>query len=152
MNALIKLSEEARAQLQQATAMPDLDYHLLVLETGCQCLDDLVRPVGTVSQDAREKYRDHLSAIGWWSWYEMQWRSMEIRVAAEWYGPESMVPQQTDAWRRERLLTEARTMRYTYHYARAFDTWMKLLEDKKALILPAIPTQPEHQIDHVHSH
>ncbi len=137
MNALIKLSNEARAQLQATTGMEDLEYHLLILESGCQCLDDLVRPVGTISKEACALYRNHLGAIGWWTWYEHTFRAMEIRIAAEWFGPESVVPMQDDKWRRKRLLSEAYSLRYTAQYQRAFDTWMKIMEDKRVLTIPA---------------
>ncbi len=146
MNALIKLSNEARVQLQRAAGMDDLEYHLLILESGCQCLDDLVRPVGTISQDARDMYRNHLGAIGWWTWYEHTFRAFEIRLASEWFGPESLVPLQDKAWCRKGLIAEARTLRYTAHYQRAFDTWMKLVEDKRVLTLPPLQTlQPKPQ-------
>ncbi len=151
MNALIKLSDEARAQLQATTGMDELEYHLLILESGCQCLDDLVRPVGTISKEACDLYRNHLGAIGWWTWYEYTFRAMEIRIAAEWFGPESVVPLQGDQWRRKRLLEEAYSLRYTAQYQRAFDAWMKQVEKKRVLVLPPIP-EPETQQPQTHVH
>jgi hypothetical protein len=138
MNALIERSNEARASLLAATAMDELSYHLMILESGCQCLDDLVRPVGTISKEACNQYRDHLGAIGWWTWYELQWRSFEVRLAAEWFGPESLVPHQSEKWKREALMKEAYTLRYTAHYVRSFDLWMKMVEDKRVLVLPPL--------------
>lgn len=131
MNALIKLSNEARAQLQAATGMDELEYHLLIMESGCQCLDDLVRPVGTISKDACDLYRNHLGAIGWWTWYEHTFRAFEVRLAAEWFGPESLERSQPQEWLLKRMLDEAYSLRYTAHYQRAFDTWMKLVEEKR---------------------
>ena len=148
MNALIKLSNEARAQLQAAAGLDDLDYHLMILESGCQCLDDLVRPVGTRSKEARDLYRNHLEAIGWWTWYEHTFRAFEVRLAAEWFGPESVVPFQPQAWCRKHLIDEAYTLRYTPHYGRAFDTWMKLVEDKRVLVIP--PQTQQIPQPHVH--
>lgn len=147
MNALITRSNEARAQLRQATGMDELDYHLLILESGCQCLDNLVRPVGTISKEACELYRDHLGAIGWWTWYEHTFRAMEIRLAAEWFAPESLATHQPAKWWRKRMLEEAYTLRHTAHYARAFDAWMKLVEERRVLTLPPVQTlqpQPQH--------
>ncbi|MCW5900464.1 MAG: hypothetical protein KIT10_14465 [Flavobacteriales bacterium] len=150
MNALIQRSNEARTGIQEATGMDDLSYQLLILESGCQCLDDLVRPVGTVSLEACSQYREHLAAIGWWTFYEMAWRAFEVRLWAEWFGPESLVPHQPNDWKREALLKEAYTLRYTAHYARAFDLWMKMVEGKSVLVIrpPADTkneqTQPQH--------
>lgn len=151
MNQLMRMSTEARAQLQEATGLDDLDYNLLLLETGCACLETLVRPVNVaVSQEASDAYREHMAHMGWWSWFEMQWRQWEIRMAAEWFGPESLVPHQDNAWRRERLLAEAASMHRTERYWRAFDVWVKLLEEGGALriTLPK-PTNQPHPT-HVH--
>lgn len=145
MNALIKLSNEARTQLMAATCLDELEYHLLILESGCQCLDDLVRPVGTISKEACDLYRNHLGAIGWWTWYEHTFRAFEVRLAAEWFGPEGLEKHQPPAWLRKRLLAEAYSLRYTAHYQRAFDAWMKLVEDKKLLRIPATTKQPQPQ-------
>ena len=152
MNALIKLSDEARAQLLRATGLDELEYQLLILESGCQHLDELVRPVGTISRETCELYREHLCTIGWWTWYEHTFRAFEVRLASEWFGPESLVPFQSDQWRRERLLAEAYSLRHTQQYLRAFDVWLKLLEDKRVLVIPARPTtatqQPHDHVSH----
>jgi len=144
MNALIEKSNVARAAMQAATGMDDLSYHLMILESGCQCLDELVRPVGTISAEARIQYRYHLGAIGWWNWYEMQWRAFEVRLSAEWFGPGSLVHHQPAEWKRERLIKEAYTLRYTAQYARGFDLWMKLVEEKKVLVIPTVQPQTQH--------
>ena len=150
MNALIQRSNEARAAIQAATGMDELDYHLMILESGCQCLDALVQPVGTISKEACIQYRAHLGAIGWWTWYEMQWRAFEVRTAVEWTGPEGLVPHQPAEWKRKRLLNEAYTLRYTAHYARAFDLWMKMVEDKRVLVLPPL-TELSNQLTQTHA-
>lgn len=145
MNALIKLSNEARAQLMQATGMDELEYNLLILESGCQCLDELVRPVGTISKEACDLYRSHLGTIGWWTWYEHTFRAFEVRLAAEWFGPESLEKHQCAEWLRKRLLDEAYSLRYTAQYQRSFDAWMKLVEEKKVLRIATTTQQPQPQ-------
>lgn len=129
--------------------MDELDYHLMILESGCQCLDDLVRPVGTISKEACDLYRNHLGAIGWWNWYEHTFRAFEVRLAAEWFGPESVVAHQPATWCRKTLLLEAYTLRHTAHYARSFDAWMKMVEDRRVMVLPPT-TQPS--IPHINVH
>lgn len=154
MNALIKRSEEARAQLQHGAAMNDLDYHLMVLDAGCACLDELVRPLGvTASEEASNAYRRHMVRVGWWTFFELQWRHFEIRLAAEWYGPESLVPLQSEAWRRQRLIAEARSMQHTARFWRTFEIWLKQLEEKgqATLILPPA-TAPQPEMHHEHQH
>lgn len=153
MNALIAKSNEARAILQEATGLDDLEYHLLVLETGCTALDELVRPTGTISEDARLMYREHMVAIGWWTWYEMTWRAFEVRLAAEWTGPESLIPHQPTQWKRERLLAEAHSLHRTAQYDRAFEVWMKMIEDRRVLTIPPAPAKPENQpLPKTHTH
>jgi hypothetical protein len=151
MNALITRSNEARAQLMAATGLDDLEYNLLILESGCQCLDDLVRPVGTLSKETCELYRHHLSDIGWWTWYEYTFRAFEIRLNTEWNAPASPVPQQDAQWCRRRFLDEAYTLRHTAYYDRAFDTWLKLIEEggKLKLTIPATNVGKT-QAQHVH--
>ncbi len=154
MNALITRSEEARAQLLASSALDDLSYHLMILEAGCRCLDETLRPVGTtVSEAMRDLYRDHMVKEGWWTWFELFWRGFEVRLAAEWFGPESLVPRQSAEWQRQRLHEEALTLYYTDHYHRAFDMWLKMLEERGAHSI-AIPIElqplPKHQHDHVH--
>lgn len=135
-NALITKSEQARTRLMEGTGMDDLAYHLMVLEAGCACLDQTLRPVGAaVSSEAVELYRDHLVRQGWWTWFELYWRSFEIRLNAEWSGPESLVPAQPDAWRRAELEKEASTLYYTDHYHRAFDHFLKMLEEAGQLTI-----------------
>lgn len=149
MNALIQKSNEARAQLLALTGLDELDYHLLILESGCQCLDELVRPVGTLDKEICELYREHLGRIGWWTWYEYAFRAFEVRLAAEWTGPESLVPHQDKAWCRAEFLKEAYTLRHTGHYAHAFDAWLKMKEEGGTLKMnipaaKATQTQTEH--------
>ena len=152
MNALITRSNEARAQLMAATGMDELDYHLLILESGCQVLDELVRPVGTISKAACDAYRDHLGAIGWWNFYEYAFRALEIRLAAEWTGPESLVPHQPAEWCRKTLMMEAYSFRYTAQFGRALDAWLSGVESRLALHLPAVQPQqqPKQTPTHVH--
>ena len=153
MNALIERSEKARAELMNAAGMDELTYHLMVLEAGCKALDETVRAVGaTVNDELREVFRAHLTKQGWWTWWEMLWRSFEVRLAAEWTGPDSLVPAQSPEWKRQRLHEEALTLYYTDHYHRAFDLWLKMLEDRGAHRIPVPTTQPkdQHQHDHVH--
>lgn len=138
MNALIQRSNEARAAIQAATSMDDLSYQLMILESGCQCLDDLVRPVDDTTKEDCVRYRDHLASIGWWTWYELVWRAFEVRLWAEWSGPESLVALQPARWKRKRLLDEAYTLRHTRQYNASFDNWMTLVKEKKIKALPPL--------------
>lgn len=151
MNALIQKSNEARDQLLALTGLDELDYHLLILESGCQCLDELVRPVGTLDKETCELYREHLGRIGWWTWYEYTFRAYEVRLAAEWTGPESLVPHQDKAWCRAEFLKEAYTLRHTSHYAHAFDAWLKMKEEggKLKMNIPAAKAT-QTQMQHAH--
>lgn len=128
MNALITRSEEARAHLMRTTGMDDLTYQLMILEAGCTCLDELMSEAGAkASDEAREAYREHIQRIGYWTFFELQWRAFEVRLEAEWYGPESIVPLQSNAWRRERITCEAQTMHRTQQFWNAFELWLTKL-------------------------
>lgn len=145
-NQLLISSEAARAELQRATGMDDLTYHLMVLEAGCACLDQTLRPVNaSVGADAVQAYREHLYAQGWWTWFEYFWRSFEVRLWAEWRGPESLVPRQSDAWRREQMHKEASTLYYTAYYHRAFEHFLKMLEANGGLRI-TLPAQTHPQL------
>lgn len=148
-NALITRSEEARAALQQASGMDDLSYHLMILEAGCHCLDKTLQPVGAgLSSKVVELYREHLYKQGWWTWFEMFWRAFEVRIWAEWICPESLVPQQSDAWKRETLHNEASTLYYTSNYHHAFDLFIKMLEERGQLTIPIPQTAPANLTQH----
>lgn len=151
MNALITKSNEARAQLMAFTGLDELEYNLLILESGCQCLDELVRPVGTLSQETCDLYRQHLGTIGWWTWFEYTFRAFEVRLAAEWTGPESLVPNQARTWCRKTFLDEAYTLRYTARYTHSFDTWLKLVEEGGKLKMH-IPANEAAQANKQHAH
>jgi hypothetical protein len=145
-NQLIIRSEAARAELQRSTGLDDLSYHLMVLEAGCACLDQTLRPVNaSVGAEAVQAYRTHLYAQGWWTWFELFWRQFEIRLWAEWSGPESIVPLQSDDWRRESLHKEASTLYYTDYYHHAFDHFLKMLEERGQLAIPMPKGQHEPQ-------
>lgn len=157
MNALVTRSEEARKRLMEAAGIDELAYHLMILEAGCNCLDELVRPVNTtVSAEACQVFRAHLEKQGWWTFFELQWRHFEIRLEAEWFGPESLVPFQAEQWRRERLMTEVLTMHRTSRFWRVFDIWLKTLENEgraHVVLPPAQPAdqpQPIPQHEHIH--
>lgn len=150
MNELIKRSNEARMGLRAQTGMDDLTYHLMILESGCTCLDNTLRPVNAaVSRRAVEEYRSHLSREGWWTWFEMFFRSFEIRIWAAWTAPDSLVPYQTDQWRREELVKQASTLFYTGHYHTGFDHFLKMLEERNALRITLEPEEsPKEQMTH----
>lgn len=148
-NQLLLRSEAARTELQRSTGMDHLSYHLMVLEAGCACLDQTLRPVdATIGREVVEAYRQHLYTQGWWVWFELFWRSFEVRIWAEWSGPESLVPRQSDAWRRAELIKEASTLYFTSYYQHGLDQWLKYLEEKGQLAIPmpkAKHTAPQHQ-------
>lgn len=139
-NALIRRSEQARAVLQADADMDDLDYQLMVFEAGCAALDDMVRPVNAVDPKLGQEYREQLTNLGWWTWWELEWRRAEIRISIEWMDEESLVSLQTPFWKRARLLTEAKGLRKTKQYQDSFELWLKILDDT----LPKLNNQPQH--------
>lgn len=139
-NALIKRSEQARTLLQSEAVMDDLDYQLMVFEAGCTALDDMVRPVSAVDPKLGHAYRQELTNLGWWTWWDLEWRRAEIRISIEWMDEESLVTLQPAGWKRNRLITEANGLRRTKQYQDSFDLWLKILDDT----LPKLKIQPQH--------
>lgn len=133
-NRLLMESEAARAELKRATRMDELDYQLLILESGCQFLEFIVRP-GYLSDEDCRKYREHLGAVGFWDWFVYRFRCMEVEVAKRWATSEPLVAIQPPEYKRQRLIEEAQGIHIYRHHMDSFEVWLKLLEDKRFMTI-----------------
>ncbi len=130
-NRLVIESEAARAELKKATRMDELDYQLLILESGCRFLEHIVRPNEFLNEQDARAYREHLGAVGFWEWFVYRFRCMELEVAKQWAGPESLVAIQPAEYKRQRLIEEAEGILFYRKHLDSFEVWLKLLEDKR---------------------
>lgn len=148
-NSFIELAEQSRLVLMRETGMDDLDYHLMILEGGCAYLEELVQPRGasSPSPELHQLYREHLTAIGYWAFYEFLFRHLEIGVASDWMREGALEPLQTTDWKRQRLLAEVQALHTNRMANNLLDAWLKELGPKRTLRIPSKP-QPAHE--HVH--
>jgi hypothetical protein len=127
-NAFVLRSDQARSYLMKWTGMDELDYQLAILEGGCWYLEQLVHPISVVSEELVREYREHLTALGYWSFYEWVFRSLEVRLVNAWSATDALELLQPQPWCRARLLEEVKGLPWSPEAARQLDTWLKVLE------------------------
>jgi hypothetical protein len=146
-NSFIALAERSRTVLMRETGMDELDYHLLILEGGSMYLEQLVKPQADSSMELVRLYREHLTEIGFWGFYEFLFRHLEIAMAEEWSREGSVDVLQSKQWKRERLIKEVNALPWKREANNQLDAWLKDLGPKRTLIIKNNePTQvPQHE-------
>lgn len=140
MNAFIRNAEQARASLKVQTGMDELDYQLMILESGCRFLEESVRPLDDQSEALAAEQRYHLMGLGFFDFYQQRIMVMEIDLVRRWSNDELM-PMQTKQYRRKALLDQALTLHVLDVTWQAYDTWLKNLERKNTNIyIPELST------------
>lgn len=124
-NAMILRSEQARFFLMKWTGMDELDYQLAILEGGCTYLEQITAPTAVISEELMREYRAHLTAMGFWSFYEYIFRLLEIAVLEEWSRPDALELLQPQPWIRARWLEHIKGMPWMKCASDEMDIWLK---------------------------
>lgn len=152
MNSFIALAELSRTTVMRETGMDELDYHLAILEAGCHYLDELVKPRGTTSApELSILYREHLTKIGYWNFFEKLVCHLEIAVADHWKG-DALIAMQPEQWKRKRWLAELKCLPWKMEATNQLELWLKQLGPKRTLVLPVTESKPQQQPQHEHVH
>lgn len=149
-NAFIELAENSRLVLMRETGMDELDYQLMILEGGCSFLDEMVRPKGASwpVPELCNLYREHLTSIGYWSFYEFLFRHLEIGMAEQWTNAQGVDHLQSAEWKRDRLIREVNALPWNPMASNQMDLWLKQLGPKTTLVVPATESKPQQVLEH----
>ncbi len=147
-NSFLRMAEESRREIMAATGMDELGYYLAVLEGGCRFLEALVPDRQGLSHEVVRLYREHITALGYWSWWEYAFRSMEIGLVGLWNSEGSVVPYQTEEWKRANFLEHVHGMWHNRVTQHQLEVWFKTIEPKLAMYPDK--AQPQQQPTHAH--
>lgn len=148
-NSFLRLAEDSRRELMAGTGMDELDYHLAILEGGCRFLEQLVPERPGLSSEVVRLYREHITSLGYWAWWEYAFRSMEIGLVGLWNSEGSVVPYQDEQWKRAHFLDHVHGMWNNKIAQHQLELWFKAIEPKLVLY-PDRQPQPQPQQAHVH--
>lgn len=144
-NAWLAKANAARATLMRETGMDDLDYQLSILEGGCFFLDQLCRSENAHPMIA-QLYREHLTKLRFWTFYEHAFRTMEIDLVEEWAHRDALALIQPPEWKRKRLLDTIKALPWNDRANHQVEVWLKNLGDARVMRVPAgIHARPETQ-------
>lgn len=125
MNALVRKSNEARATLMRECGLSELDYQLLILETGCRILEKAAPTGPLVTEEMARATREQLADLGFWTWLEYEFRKMEVALVEEW-GRENAVALLQPAAHKLHLLTEQTVGLSIYqHTWNSYEHWLQ---------------------------
>ncbi|MBL8002358.1 MAG: hypothetical protein JNL05_10390 [Flavobacteriales bacterium] len=138
-NAFIQQATEARAYLMRETGLDELDYQLLILESGCQFLEHAVTTTKPKYEALAVKQRRQLMDLGFFNFWQHQVMAHEIATRSRWENSDLWVYQPMEDKRRD-FVQRALTMYALDKTWAAFDRWLKQLERRKVRIaIPEIP-------------
>lgn len=137
MNALLRRSNEARARLMRECGLDELDYQLLLLDAGCRVLEKAT-PVGSgESELCANADREILAERGFWSWFEYEFRKMEVRLVEEWTRANAIALLQPTEVKRDMLVEQTVGLSIYTNTWESFDFWLSTTSPRKR--------KPEHE-------
>lgn len=124
MNKFVRLSNEARATLMRECGLTELDYQLLILEAGCRVLEKAAPTGPLITEEMARTTREQLADLGFWTWFEWQFRQMEVKLVDEWSRENAVALLQPSAWKQSFLVEQTVGLSIYDHVWRSYEEWL----------------------------
>lgn len=131
MNALLRRSNEARARLMRECNLDELDYQLLLLDAGCRVLERATPVEQDGSEVEARTRRELLAELGFWTWFEYEFRKMEVNLVEEWTRENAVALLQPTEVKREMLVEQTVGLSIYDHIWASYDHWLATTSPRK---------------------